>query len=63
MPHQWAEGFARIDPERPPGNVPPRRWLLFIDDIGRFLDGRFAEQAAALGARWGALALTRVGAP
>ena len=31
--------------------MPPRRWLQFVNDIGRFLDGRFAMQAAALG--WG----------
>jgi hypothetical protein len=31
--------------------VPPRRWLQFVNDIGRFLDGGFAMQAAALG--WG----------
>ena len=50
-PREWAEGFARLDPDRPPGDVPPRRWLQFVDDIGRFLDNGFAEQAAALG--WG----------
>jgi hypothetical protein len=54
-PREWAEGFARLDPDRPPGDVPPRRWLQFIEDIGRFLDGGFAMQAAALG--WGPLDL------
>jgi hypothetical protein len=48
---EWAEGFAQLDPDRPPGDVPRRRWLQFINDIGRFLDSSFAEQAAALG--WG----------
>jgi hypothetical protein len=24
-PRAWAEGFARLDPDRPPSNVPPRR--------------------------------------
>jgi hypothetical protein len=31
--------------------VPPRRWLQFIHDCGRFLDSGWAGQAAALG--WG----------
>jgi hypothetical protein len=47
----WAEDFARLDPERPPAEVPPHRWQRFVDDVGLFLDGGFAEQAAALG--WG----------
>jgi hypothetical protein len=50
-PREWAEGFARLDPDRPPGDVPAQRWLQFVDDIGRFLDSGFAMQAAALG--WG----------
>lgn len=51
MPRDWAEAFARLDPDRPPGDVPLRRWLQFLDDIGRFLDSGFAMHAAALG--WG----------
>jgi hypothetical protein len=47
----WAEGFARLHPDRPPGDVPTKRWLTFIDDIGRFLDSPFCAVAAALG--WG----------
>jgi hypothetical protein len=50
-PREWAEGFARLDPDRPPGDVLPQRWLQFVNDVGRFLDGGFAMQAAALG--WG----------
>jgi len=50
IPRAWAEGFARLDPDRPPGDVPPRRWLRFVDDVGLFLD-RWAAHAAALG--WG----------
>jgi hypothetical protein len=46
----WAEAFARLDPDRPPGDVPPRRWQRFVDDVGMFLD-RWAAYAAALG--WG----------
>jgi hypothetical protein len=51
IPRVWAEGFTRLDPDRPPADVPRRRWLAFIDDCGRFLDGGFAARAAALG--WG----------
>jgi hypothetical protein len=49
----WAEGFARLNPDRPPSDVPLRRWHAFIDDIGRFLDGSWVEKAASLG--WGPL--------
>jgi hypothetical protein len=48
---EWAEGFARLDPNRPPSDVPPQRWLRFVDDVGLFLDSRFCASAAALG--WG----------
>ena len=54
-PRAWAEGFARLDPNDAPADVPPRRWLRFIDDCGRFLDGGWARQAAAFG--WGPLDL------
>jgi hypothetical protein len=51
VPRDWAEGFARLDPDRPPADVPLARWRCFIGDIGHFLDGGFATTAAALG--WG----------
>jgi hypothetical protein len=35
--------------------VPLRRWQAFIDDVGRFLDSSWAENASALG--WGPLDL------
>jgi hypothetical protein len=54
-PRPWAEGFARLDPNNPPGDVPLRRWLRFIDDGGRFLDGGWVDTAAAFG--WGPLDL------
>jgi hypothetical protein len=54
-PRAWAEALARLDPNKPPGDVQPRRWLRFIDDCGRFLDGGWAVRAAALG--WGPLDL------
>lgn len=54
-PRAWAEALARLDPTKPPTNVPPERWLGFIDDCGRFLDRGWAIRAAALG--WGPLDL------
>jgi hypothetical protein len=51
LTHAWAEGFARLDPNRPPRDVPAKRWPRFVDDIGRFLDSPFCAVAAALG--WG----------
>jgi len=45
---EWAEGFAQLDPDRPPGDVPLTRWRRFIDDIGWFLDSPFCAVAAAL---------------
>jgi hypothetical protein len=44
IPRTWAEGFALLHPDRPPGDVPPRRWQTFID-------GPFCAVAARLG--WG----------
>src|SRR6516165_10617401 len=29
-PRPWAEALARLDPGKPPGDVPPRRWVRFI---------------------------------
>jgi hypothetical protein len=54
-PREWAEALARLDPAQPPADVPPRRWLQFINDCGRFLDSRWVERAVALG--WGPLDL------
>jgi hypothetical protein len=55
VPRSWTEGFTRLDRARPPDDVPPRQWLAFIDDAGRFLDDGWAAKAAALG--WGPLDL------
>ena len=55
VPRAWAEALARLDPDKQPGDVPPRRWLRFIDDCGRFLDGGWAARAIAFG--WGPLDL------
>jgi hypothetical protein len=54
-PRAWAEGFARLDPNDAPADVPPLRWLRFTDDCGGFLDGGWARQAAVFG--WGPLDL------
>ena len=51
IPRAWAEGFSRLDPVRPPADVPLRRWQQFIDDVGRFLDSGFVQKATAFG--WG----------
>ena len=54
-PRAWAEALARLDPNKPPADVPAKRWLRFIDDCGRFLDAGWADKALALG--WGPLDL------
>jgi hypothetical protein len=51
IPRAWAEGFARLDRDRPPGDVPARRWQRFVDDVGLFLDSSYCAVAAAFG--WG----------
>jgi len=55
IPRAWAEGFARLHPDCPPADVPAKRWVRFVDDVGRFLDSPFCAVAAALG--WGPLDL------
>jgi hypothetical protein len=54
-PRVWVEALARLDPNRPPCDISPMRWLRFIDDCGRFLDEGWAARAEALG--WGPLDL------
>jgi hypothetical protein len=54
-PQAWAEVLVRLDPNRPPREVPPRRWLRFVDDSKRFLDCGWATRATVLG--WGPLDL------
>jgi hypothetical protein len=51
IPRGWAEGLARLHPDRPPADVPAKRWHRFIDDIGWFLDTSWGKNVAALG--WG----------
>jgi hypothetical protein len=55
IPQIWVEGFAGLNPDRVPGDVPSRRWQRFVDDVGLFLDGPFCAVATALG--WGPLDL------
>jgi hypothetical protein len=54
-PRAWAEALTRLDPARPPCDMPFIRWLRFIDDCGRFLDDGWAACAEGLG--WGPLDL------
>jgi hypothetical protein len=55
VPHAWATVLDRLDPAKPPVDVPPQRWLRFIDDCSRFLDQGWASRATILG--WGSLDL------
>jgi hypothetical protein len=50
----WGEGVAQLNSTRPPENIPPRRWVQFINDCNQFLK-IWATQANALG--WEALDL------
>ena len=45
----WSEGFARLHPDCPPGNVPPERWVTFIDDVRSFLGSPFCAVVTTLG--------------
>jgi hypothetical protein len=51
----WPQARARLDPARPPRDIPATRWLRFIDDCGRFHDEGWATSAEAIG--WGPLDL------
>ena len=47
----WAETLKRLNPDRPPGDTPLRRWHAFIADVGKFLEDGWADRAMALGWR------------
>jgi hypothetical protein len=47
-PAKWVEALARLNPDRPPGDVSPLRWRQFVDDVHRFAD-HWAARAQALG--------------
>jgi len=51
VPREWAAGFAQLDPDRPPCDVPLKRWIRFVDDVELFLGGPFCAVAEILG--WG----------
>jgi hypothetical protein len=57
IPVYWFEGVARLDPDRPPTDVPRLRWRQFVDDCRTFLNSAedWAERAARLS--WDAMAL------
>jgi hypothetical protein len=51
IPREWVEGVARLDPNRPPADVPRHRWHQLVNDCNGFLnspddavleEGRFA---------------------
>lgn len=44
----WGQSLARLDPDRPPSDVPLKRWQQFMGDAQLFLD-RWRGQAEALG--------------
>jgi hypothetical protein len=48
---EWAEGLARLDPAKTPRDLPEQRWLTFIADCHRFIEGGWATRAVALGWR------------
>jgi hypothetical protein len=45
---RWAEGLARLDPDRPPRGFSPARWLQLVNDSGLLLD-RWGTNLDALG--------------
>jgi hypothetical protein len=49
------EGLALLDPDRPPLDVPGKRWVRFITDARRLLNDGTIKEAAELG--WSALDL------
>jgi hypothetical protein len=54
-PLGWTTAVARLDPVKPPAEVPAERWQQFVDDARQFLAGPFCEVAVALG--WSSLDL------
>ena len=46
---EWREGLARLDPDRPPRNVPGKRWEQFIIDALRLFHIGMIKAAAELG--------------
>src|SRR6478736_3119029 len=40
----WAKALARLDPAKPPGDVPAHRWSQFIENCRVFLEEGWAER-------------------
>src|SRR5215472_14088012 len=57
IPSEWLEGVARLNPDRPPSDVPRLRWRQFVNDCHNFLSPSedWAARAARLG--WDAIGL------
>ena len=57
VPIEWSRGVARLNPHRPPDDVPRHRWRQFVDDCERFLTAseKWPERAYRLG--WDTVAL------
>jgi len=48
-PHEWVEGFARLNVTRAPKGFSQAQWEQVLEDGGRFLDCGWAEKAAEAG--------------
>jgi hypothetical protein len=46
---QCADRIARLDPDRPPADVPLKRWLRLLTDARRLFDDGIVAQAGAAG--------------
>jgi hypothetical protein len=46
---QWAEGFARLDSDRPPADIPLNRWRQFLTDARQLIDAGTVAEAAEAG--------------
>jgi hypothetical protein len=51
IPREWADALARIDRARPPPDISPRRWQVFLSDVDRFVQDGWPVRAAAEGWR------------
>jgi len=52
---QWVEGAGRLQLLSPHPGVPAHRWGIFLNDVGYFIQGCWAERAAGFG--WDATSL------
>jgi hypothetical protein len=57
VPNDWVTGIDRLDPNRPPADVPRHRWRQFIDDCERFMSSSENWAARAHQLSWDAHAL------